>query len=123
MTATTPRIDAEFELGGVLFATVHASAVHDCVGAHVDLDGNVLANGNLRPLVDPSDALGVAIAVRQEAFRAIRVAHEECGMEFGRTDSLAASAAIARALPLTPILEAQVEAEGRALVALLGGAA
>lgn len=123
MTATTsPRIDAQFDLG-FLFATVRASVVGDCVGAHVDLDGTVLANGTLRPLADPSDALGVAIAVRQAAFVAVRDAHAEIGAEFDRAASLATSATIARALPLTPILEAQVMVEGAALVAFLGGAA
>lgn len=102
----TPRIDHEIEIG-CLFGMVHASVCGDSYGAHVEIDGNVIWGGNLRPL-PTSDPVEVARCVRAEALRAIRLAHAEIGVEFTGFADNAARQLIARALPLTPILEAQI---------------
>lgn len=99
------RIDAEIELGGILFARVRASFIDGTrlVGAHVDLDGNVLGDTGLREtrLEDAADGShnGAVRALRQTAATAVLLAHRECGMTYTRADSVRTLEIVARALP------------------------
>lgn len=95
------ELSVEIELGGILFATVKASFIHDCIGAHVDLDGNVLGDTGLSRCV-PEDVFEAKWALRNKALAAIRKAHDECGLDFGPDgyNELAARKAIAKAMPM-----------------------
>lgn len=100
-TTTLPELNVEIELGGSLFATVRASFVFDCIGAHVDLDGNVLGDTGLTRCV-PEDLWGAKWALRNKALTAVRKAHIECGMDFAPDgpNEMAARVAISKAMPL-----------------------
>lgn len=90
--------EAEFELGGTLFATVRASIINDWViGAHVNLDGNVLGDTGLRPFDPNTDDFERVLALRRMARVAIAIAHRECGMEM---DYNAVIRTLALALPV-----------------------
>lgn len=95
MTTTPFRIDAQIELG-CLFATVHASALMGCVGAHVDLDGTILSDTGLRPLLGDEDEWELVRAVRRVATDAINKAHREIGLEPDRNEVIRS---VALALP------------------------
>lgn len=92
-TALTAKIEL-----GVMFATVHASILFDgaFVGAHVDLDGNVLGDTGLQEYVG-EEHFGAVMALRRAAFAAVVRAHREIGMEVD--NKTAVRQALAVALP------------------------
>lgn len=99
MTTNLLRIDAQIELG-CLFATVHASASGGWVGAHVDLDGTVLSDTGLVPLLGDETDEELVWAVRRVALTAIFDAHREIGIEADRTETSRIFRTVALALPL-----------------------
>ena len=114
------KIEAQIELGGTLFATVKASFLDGArlVGAHVDLDGNVLGDTGLIPsrvelrAYDLDERFQAIRALRQVASVAVMNAHRECGMAFELADSRAVLSVLARALPYPEIDEDEDEMEG-----------
>lgn len=94
-----PSIEAQVDLGS-LFATVKASVIHDCVGAHVDLDGTVISDTGLYPLTEDADEVDVFLAVRAAAVSAIGLAHREIGVDFDGAARDQARRQAAAALPL-----------------------
>ncbi len=99
-TALPTSLTVEFELGGWLFATVHASFIQDVVGAHVMLDGNTMGDTGLSHC-SPDNVYEAKWALRNKALRAIKLAHEEAGFEFEADgpNEMHARCAIAKAMP------------------------
>lgn len=111
-TTITPELrDAPVDLG-YLFGYVTATRVWDSVGAHVklnpDCDESVIGNTNLRALPEDADPLDVARALRTATADAIVQAAREIGAPVGWDEARRLAATL---IPLTPILEAMVEAE------------
>lgn len=118
-TLPAPRIDAQVDLG-FLFATVHASIVGDSVGAHVDLDGTVIADTSMRPLPDDADLVAQARAVRSAAVTAIIAAHREIGIDVDTIVEHRVRSTVASLLPLGPYAdEAWADDGGRAIITRL----
>lgn len=98
------KIEAQIELG-VMFATVRASFIdgYRLVGAHVDLDGNILGDtGLVETRIDAAvdgERNGAVRALRQAAAVAVMNAHRECGIEYTVRDSTYTLEIVARALP------------------------
>lgn len=79
-------IDEQVEIG-VLFGRVNASVIFGCVGAHVLIDGNVIYNGTLRPLLGDETPEELWKRVRAEARTAVQRAYQEIGAEFTAEDN------------------------------------
>lgn len=97
MTAQT-RVDARIEIG-CLFGMVHASIVGDSYGAHVEVDGNVLADSGLRPLPEGDDWT-VAAAIREVARAMVAKAHDETATPYPAAARQLNAASIAVSLPM-----------------------
>ena len=110
--ANPERVEVQIDLG-FLFATLHASFVgNDAFGAHVTLDGTVIANGNLRHADERHDAIDRVRMFRAECLHQIRMAHAEIGAEFGKAEEDLARRQIIAAVPMTPAMIAVYGTDG-----------
>lgn len=96
------RIDAQVEIG-CLFGMVHASVVGDTVGAHVEIDGNVISDTGL-VVHSATDSIELRGALFQIALVALRDAFFQVGLEVDRDEVLRQRVVLARALPLDSVL-------------------
>ena len=94
---------------GFLFATLRASVVFgEFTGAHVDLDGTVLADTGLRRIPEGSDSFAIMQELRHQATVALMRAHREIGAPCEPADVHFMRLQVAQNMPMPDLTDENV---------------